>query len=114
MSLGKLLRRAVLAEFGLVGRALADRLDGSDSRDDAPASLRGNREVARTSPDVSDRVEYQVLVNNQYWQTVYQGFGGSDPLGRLVAVSLNDLKRQRPGQPIRAVNVNGRLLDIRT
>jgi hypothetical protein len=105
MGFWKSVLRATLGEFGLVGRAIAERLGDSPL---APSSS-----SVQSDHRADDGILYQVLTaHGQMWETVRTGPMISDPLGVLVATTLTDLQRSYPGCQVRAVTRDGRLVDI--
>jgi hypothetical protein len=110
MGFFRLLRREFLAQFGLIGRALNERLDrrgADDEVDHEPHSY--------SSAGASDEVLCQVLSPaGAIWQTQYIGSARDEASGVVVATNLQGLQRQYPYQQVRAVARDGRLVDIRT
>ena len=111
MGIFRLFRREFLGQFGLIGRALNERLDRVDADDEEDY-----QPPPYSSAAGSDEVLYQVLSPaGMIWQTQYIGSAaGDDASGMVVATNLQGLQRQFPDQQVRAVTRDGRLIDIRT
>lgn len=105
----RLIRREFLGQFGLIGRALNERLDRSDAYDEVD-----HEPQSYSSAGSNDEILYQVLSPaGTIWQTQYIGRASDDASGVVVATNLQGLQRQFPDQQVRAVTRDGRLVDIR-
>lgn len=123
MGIWRSLVRAVLSDYGLIGRAIADKID----RDGMSAGeyTAFEREIPPQAPVPSmphaleqkpthepiREVTYQVLTNNNFWRTVGTGINA----GSAVIDALSRLKSEYPDVPVRAIDkITQALIDIRT
>ena len=123
MGIWRSMVRAVLSEYGLLGRVIADRIDP-----DGASSMVHTAFEQETLPHPTDtsimhafeqksthepigEVTYQVLTNNSYWRTVGTGINA----GTAVIDALSRLKSEYPDVPVRAIDkITQALIDIRT
>lgn len=123
MGIWRSLLRAMLGEYGLAGRAIADKFDPEGTSFDdhtrfepeAPSQTAAPsmpRVFAPEQPhELIREVTYQVLANNSYWRTVVSGINA----GSAVIDGLNGLKAKYPDVPVRVIDkVTQALIDIRT
>ena len=122
MGIWRSLLRSVLGEYGLVGRAIADRIDrdGTSLEEQtfdrgaprqAAAPSMGSVFVPGPAHEPIREVTYQVLTNNSYWRTVGSGINA----GSAVIDMLHRLKGEYPDLPVRAIDkITQTLIDIRT
>lgn len=123
MGIWRSLLRAILADYGLVGRALAEKVDPDGRPHDVqptyereaspPAAVSTVQPALAPGPahEPIREVMYQVLANNSYWRTI--GFGID--AGSAVIDNLQRLKTEYPQVPVRVVDkVTKALIDIRT
>jgi hypothetical protein len=122
MGIWKKIARAVLNDYGILGQALADKIDGEGYSEPMP---RANPSQVANSPQTAppnpfaaqaqqkyehQEIEYQVLVQNGFWRPVQQGLN----IGQSVAQTLEALERTYPGTTIRAIDKKTKtLVDVR-
>jgi hypothetical protein len=120
MGIWKKLARAVLSDYGILGQALADKIDGEGYSEPMPDPQAVNSpQVAPANPFASQpqqkyehqEIEYQVLQRpNGLWMPVQQGLN----IGQSVAQTLESLERTYSGTIIRAIDKKTKtLVDIR-
>ena len=123
MSIWRSLVRAVLSDYGLIGRAIADKVDrdGMSTGEytafepEAPppqpavTSMPMAFEQKSTHEPIRE-VTYQVLTNNNFWRAVGTGINA----GSAVIDALSRLKCEYPDVPVRAIDkITQALIDIR-
>lgn len=123
MGIWRSLVRAVLSEYGLIGRVIADKFDPEGTSFADHAMFEREATPQATVPSMPRALEqkptreyirevtYQVLTNNNFWRTVGTGINA----GSAVIDALSRLKSEYPGVPVRAIDkITQSLLDIRT
>jgi hypothetical protein len=98
----------ILGEFGLIGKFIADKIDGEPGSADITGS--------QSSAGRTERILYQKRDEaGRIWQTVYTSdVDLSDTSGYVVATNLETLQSQYPDHAVRAVSSSGQVIDIRS
>lgn len=123
MGIWRSLARAVLSEYGLIGRAIAEKIDGDGASFDEQTTFNSEALCQTAAPSTPRamapgpshkpirEVTYQVLANNSYWRTVGYGIDA----GSAVIDGLNWLKGEYSDVPVRVIDKTTQtLIDIRT
>lgn len=123
MGIWRSLVRAVLSDYGLIGRAIAVRIDHEGTFTDEHTTFEREAPPLITVPSMPRAFEqksthepirevtFQVLTNNNFWRTVGTGINA----GSAVIDALSRLKSEYPDVPVRAIDkITQALIDIRT
>lgn len=123
MGFWRSLVRAVMSDYGLLGKAIADKIDREGASFDEHTTFERQAPPLTAVPSMPRafapapthepirEVTFQVLANNSYWRTVGSGITA----GSAVVDGLNRLKSEFPDVPVRAIDkVTQTLIDIRT